>query len=770
MAKAYWILALLCVAIVACSQRAPDSETRQTLSVGVLPDENVEALLKRHEPLIDYLEGALEMDLELVIHESYDELVEAFDRGDVQLAWFGGFTFIQARDRSGAVPIATRDVDLAFSSVFLVPASSAATSIEEFRGRRFAFGSELSTSGHLMPRFFLEEAEIEPESFFGEVIYSGAHDRSAYMVRDGEVDIAVANASIVKKLYRKGLLDDREVRVLEGTPHYQDYVWGRAPGPGSRHSRPAAGCLSRAGARQCRAALHSRAAGCRGICPRARRRLRRLESHRPAPRLTPDRSIVMTSFSSARPLRVVLQRYAAALIISILIPLAGLLVYVLAAEHKAEETSRKLTLYHLRTETLARTMQINLGRLYRAKGDDDEAEMVLTPYWGRKANAVYQVRVALDEIMQLQRAFGSERYAAVTDRIQGAWDRITAEIAVTEEGGIQRSKVKALNMALRQLERLHQIESSAAVRTLNREGWLSFSKMALAGALGVLISGLVVGKIFRLMGRMARAIDEGTAALRESETRFRQMADNIEALFWIADAESGDTVFVNPAYERIWGRPVSSAYESPTAWMEPIIEEDRERVRKGIESMVKGKAWQEEFRLEHPDGSIHWVRDRGFPVRDATGKVVRLCGIAVDITKEKRAEEEVRTSEGHLRSLMESAQGFVVFRHVSKHSEEQGGENVFVSPSIREILGVSTPDDFDTWFENVHEEDLPRIVAAQRKSTEDYLPFNEEMRIFHSGWKEWRWIHAISYPVHDSSTGRDYFNGIIIDITDGETI
>ena len=104
--------------------------------------------------------------------------------------------------------------------------------VGDFKGRRFAFGSKLSTSGHLMPRHFLADMKIEPEAFFGEVRYSGAHDRTAIWVRDGEVDLGAANASIVDRMYAEGRLDAAEVRIVWTTPAYPDYVWAARQGLG----------------------------------------------------------------------------------------------------------------------------------------------------------------------------------------------------------------------------------------------------------------------------------------------------------------------------------------------------------------------------------------------------------------------------------------------------------------------------------------------------------------------------------------------------------
>lgn len=118
-----------------------------------------------------------------------------------------------------------RDVDARFTSDFVVKGDSEAVSIRDFKGKVFAFGSPLSTSGHLMPRYFLIEQGINPEEYFSEVRYSGAHDRTVEWVVNGQADLGVANTIVVSHLYQKGKINPEQVRSLWKTPHYADYVW-----------------------------------------------------------------------------------------------------------------------------------------------------------------------------------------------------------------------------------------------------------------------------------------------------------------------------------------------------------------------------------------------------------------------------------------------------------------------------------------------------------------------------------------------------------------
>lgn len=221
----------LCACLFAChSTEVPNQTTPATLRIGVLPDQNSKQLQARYASLLNYLSEELGVPCELVVPADYSGLAELFHAGEVDLAHFGGFTFVQARLQSNAVPLVMRDVDTRFTSYFLVRGDNPARTLSEFQGKSFSFGSELSTSGHLMPRYFLQEQNINPETFFAEVRYSGAHDLTALWVKDGVVDLGVASFMIVDQMRASGRLAQGDVRVLWETPPYPGYVWALRPG------------------------------------------------------------------------------------------------------------------------------------------------------------------------------------------------------------------------------------------------------------------------------------------------------------------------------------------------------------------------------------------------------------------------------------------------------------------------------------------------------------------------------------------------------------
>jgi PAS domain S-box-containing protein len=152
-----------------------------------------------------------------------------------------------------------------------------------------------------------------------------------------------------------------------------------------------------------------------------------------------------------------------------------------------------------------------------------------------------------------------------------------------------------------------------------------------------------------LVGGMAIDITDrlrAEAVLAESEQRFRQLAENINEVFWMADPQTTEILYISPAYEQVWGRPCQGLYEQPRSFLEAIHPEDRERVRvASLEKHSRGEPTDEEYRVIRPDGSVRWVRDRAFPVRDAAGRVYRMVGIAEDVTEKKRAEEALKEAD-----------------------------------------------------------------------------------------------------------------------------
>jgi len=154
------------------------------------------------------------------------------------------------------------------------------------------------------------------------------------------------------------------------------------------------------------------------------------------------------------------------------------------------------------------------------------------------------------------------------------------------------------------------------------------------------------GRLLRMAGVITdiTAEREATAALRASEERFREMTSAIDHFFWVTNPEGTKALYVSPAYEKIWGRSVESVYRDATSVIEGIHEDDRERVKAHLHLKAEG-SYDETYRIRRPDGSIAWIRSRAFPIRDADGKVVRLAGIAMDITAQRRLEQHLAQAQ-----------------------------------------------------------------------------------------------------------------------------
>ncbi len=216
---------LALVAGLALSVSAVVSQAAEVLKVSAIPDEAPTELLRKFKPLGAYLEKQLGMKVEFVPVADYAAVVESLAADRLDLAWLGGFTFVQTRLKTGnAIPLVQREQDEKFTSKF-ISADPAVKSLQDLKGKTFAFGSVSSTSGSLMPRYFMQKDGIVPEQFFSRVAYSGAHDATVAWVQAGKVDGGVLNASVWQKLVDAGKVDTAKVKVFATTPTYYDYNW-----------------------------------------------------------------------------------------------------------------------------------------------------------------------------------------------------------------------------------------------------------------------------------------------------------------------------------------------------------------------------------------------------------------------------------------------------------------------------------------------------------------------------------------------------------------
>jgi phosphonate transport system substrate-binding protein len=209
----------------------------QTLTISAIPDQDPQVLARLYPAVADVLSDALGVPVRYRPVTDYAAVVTAFSTADLDAVWFGGLTGVQAMQQvPGARPLAQRDIDARFRSVFVASTASGLAPVSDvrglraLRGRRFTFGSESSTSGRLMPQLFLQRAGIDPdEDFRGTPGFSGGHDRTIALVSSGSYDAGALNEQVWRERVEAGEVDPSKVRVIWRTPPYHDYFWVARP-------------------------------------------------------------------------------------------------------------------------------------------------------------------------------------------------------------------------------------------------------------------------------------------------------------------------------------------------------------------------------------------------------------------------------------------------------------------------------------------------------------------------------------------------------------
>ncbi len=203
------------------------THAQQVFRVTTIPEEAATEQVRKFTPLANYLERKLGVKVEFTPVSDYPAAVESLVNKKVDLVWFGGFTFVQANIRSGGkiVPLAQREEDTRFQSVFIAKTNSGIKTLADMKGKQVSFGSQSSTSGHLMPRSFLLQAGIAPETDFKRIAYSGAHDATIASVVSGKVDAAALDITVWKKFVTENKVDTKAVDAFFTTAPYFNYNW-----------------------------------------------------------------------------------------------------------------------------------------------------------------------------------------------------------------------------------------------------------------------------------------------------------------------------------------------------------------------------------------------------------------------------------------------------------------------------------------------------------------------------------------------------------------
>jgi phosphonate transport system substrate-binding protein len=221
---------MLLLLLVGCGSGSEQgSSDPDPLRVGVVPNQNPEKVEAEYEPFADYLSEQLGRKVELTVPTSYNAVVEAMVNDKLDLAYFGGLSYVQARNRGNVTPLVTeinpRTGDTTYHSVIIVPADSEIQDVSELRGKDFAFGSVSSTSGSLYPAIMLRDAGIDYRTDLGNFNYTNGHDATAQAVANGQVDGGGLEDRILYNLEDQGTVDKDSVRVIEESDPIEGYPW-----------------------------------------------------------------------------------------------------------------------------------------------------------------------------------------------------------------------------------------------------------------------------------------------------------------------------------------------------------------------------------------------------------------------------------------------------------------------------------------------------------------------------------------------------------------
>jgi phosphonate transport system substrate-binding protein len=220
-------IAVLALAIgIALFASSLSAQPIKELRVSAIPDENPQEMLRIYTPFADYLTKEIGIPVKFTPVVDYAATVEGLAANRLEMVWYGGLTSVQAaKQAKGARRIIMRKEDAEFKSHFVTRTDTGIKSLADLKGKTFSFGSVSSTSGHLMPRYFLLKNGINPEKDFSKFSFSGAHDATVAWVESSRVDAGALNFLVWDKLVETKKVDTNKVKIFWTTPAYVDYVW-----------------------------------------------------------------------------------------------------------------------------------------------------------------------------------------------------------------------------------------------------------------------------------------------------------------------------------------------------------------------------------------------------------------------------------------------------------------------------------------------------------------------------------------------------------------
>jgi PAS domain S-box-containing protein len=247
-------------------------------------------------------------------------------------------------------------------------------------------------------------------------------------------------------------------------------------------------------------------------------------------------------------------------------------------------------------------------------------------------------------------------------------------------------------------------------------------------------------------------------SLYENERRFRQIAENLEDVLWMTDREARNVLYINPAYEAVWGRSCESLYKRQLSFVEAVHADDRENVQRILKMQAGGCHEPFEYRIVKPDGSIRWIRDRSFPIRNNEGEIYRIAGLAEDITERKRAEEALLASELKYRNIF-------TFAPVGIYQSSRNGTLITVNKALADMLAYDSVDEFlKVNFADVYFTEDEREKLIREHEDRGYAG-DLELR-----WKRQDgspiWVQLTAHAIKSTDGLTEYFEGFVRDITE----
>lgn len=266
--------------------------------------------------------------------------------------------------------------------------------------------------------------------------------------------------------------------------------------------------------------------------------------------------------------------------------------------------------------------------------------------------------------------------AAVTSRMEGGLRRLEEVLA---RGTAANRDLIELRVSFYRLDRFASEMDTQAAHELRQ------LRVRQAVTFWIVLAGSAVLLVIVIAGTARAALRERAAVQgqHESEMRFSDLADNIDAVFWVRDPRSGRILYVSAAYERLWGQVPQALFQDPHAWMGALVEEDRVRMSQRVVQQTDG-TFDEEYRIVRPDGGVRWIHDRAFAARDARGEVYRAVGIAVDVTERKLAQERMAESERRLRWVMDLVPNAI-------YAKDADGRYLLANQAAADLLGCAEP-------------------------------------------------------------------------------